>query len=167
MLYFPSVRIRKRDWNRLMELAFEAEHNQHPVATFLRSEVHRAIVVDEIDAADEIVQLNSWVSYQLDKQPMTARVLVHPEDYAASELHLSVLTSLGAALIGVRVGEAMPFMCTEENLHIIRPLAVRRQPGLSRHVKRNLSEDGIPVCCPPNRRIRGHLDGAPRSEATH
>jgi transcription elongation GreA/GreB family factor len=150
-----------------MELAFEAEHNLHPAATFLRSEVHRAIVVDEIDAADEIVQLNNGVSYQLDKQPVAARVLVHPGDYAGSELHLSVLTSLGAALIGVRVGEAMPFMCTEGNLHIVRPLAVRRQPGLSRHVKRNLSEDGIAVCCRPNTRISDHLDGAPRSEAPH
>jgi regulator of nucleoside diphosphate kinase len=126
MLCFPSVRIQTRDWNRLMQLAFEADHKLHPAVTFLRSEVHRAIVFDEIDTAAQIVQLNNLVSYRLDKRSTTARVLVHPEDYALSGLNLSVLTSLGAALIGVRVGDTMPFMCTEGNLHVVTPLSVRR-----------------------------------------
>jgi regulator of nucleoside diphosphate kinase len=149
-----------------MQLAFEAGHKHHPAATFLRSEVHRAIVVDEINAAQEIVQLNSCVSYQLDKQVATARVLVHPEDYASRALHLSVLTSLGAALIGVRVGDTMPFMCTEGNLHLITPLSVRHQDRLVGRLADKLSEENTAACCHPRTGISG-ADGSPQSRTLH
>ena len=45
MLTFPSVRLPNDDWVRLMSLAFDAENDLHPVGTFLRTEVHRAIVM--------------------------------------------------------------------------------------------------------------------------
>ena len=49
MLTFPSVRLPNDDWVRLMSLAFDAENDLHPVGTFLRTEVHRAIVMEELE----------------------------------------------------------------------------------------------------------------------
>jgi hypothetical protein len=105
-----------------MQLAFDAQYNCHPVAPFLRSEVHRAIVLE--DPHDDMVQLNTWVTYRLDKRPAEKRLLVPPHDYVPDEQQLSVLSSLGAALIGIRAGDAMPFLCTEGNLHLVTPLAI-------------------------------------------
>lgn len=105
-----------------MQLAFDAKHNDHAVVPFLRSEVHRAIVLQ--NPQDDIVRLNAWVTYRLDKRPPERRLLVHPSDYVSGERQLSVLGSLGAALLGIRVGDAMPFLCTEDNLHLVTPLAV-------------------------------------------
>jgi hypothetical protein len=105
-----------------MQLAFDAKHNDHAVVPFLRSEVHRAIVLQ--NPQDDIVRLNAWVTYRLDKRPPERRLLVHPSDYVPGERQLSVLSSLGAALLGIRVGDAMPFLCTEGNLHLVTPLAV-------------------------------------------
>lgn len=122
MLFFPTVRLSNRDWTQLMQLAFDVKHDRHPVAPFLRSEVHRAIVLE--DPHDDIVQLNSWVTYRLDKRPSEKRLLVHPQDYVLGEPQLSVLSSLGAALIGIRVGDSMPFLCTDGNLHLVTPLAM-------------------------------------------
>jgi len=123
MLFLPAVRIPGEDWDRLMQLAFDARHNLHPAAPLLRSEVHRAIVAR--DCTDEVVQLNGMVRYRLDKRPPVERVLVHPDDYGTSELDLSVLTSLGAALIGIRVGDAMPFLCADGTLHLVTPLGCK------------------------------------------
>jgi hypothetical protein len=124
MLFFPSVRIGRGDWCRLMQLAFAPEHRNHPVAAFLRSEVHRAIVTAESNL-NEIVHMNGCVTYRLDGQEPVEQVLVHPDDYRGSEQDLSVLTSLGAALIGIRVGDAMPFASANGKLHVVTPLAVR------------------------------------------
>ncbi len=147
MLYFPAIRMQKAHWTRLMHLAFDTRYKFHRTATFLGSEMQRAIVVDQISEADEIVQMNTWVHYQLDKRPTEARVLVHPEDYVAGELHLSVLTSLGAALVGMRVGDVMAFMCTEGTLHLVTPVAVDRQPGAAERVRKNLPEERVLACC--------------------
>jgi regulator of nucleoside diphosphate kinase len=123
MLVLPAVRIPREDWDRLMQLAFDARHNLHPAAPLLRSEVHRAIVTR--DRTDEVVQLNGAVRYRLDGGVPMDRGLVHPDDYGTSELDLSVLTSLGAALIGIRVGDAMPFLCGDGTLHLVTPLACK------------------------------------------
>jgi hypothetical protein len=61
MLIIPTVRLPARDWTRLMLLVFDSEGECHPVASFLRNEVHRAIVLDDDECARDIVCLNSWV----------------------------------------------------------------------------------------------------------
>jgi transcription elongation GreA/GreB family factor len=106
-----------------MQLAFNAEYNQHPAAPLLRSEVHRAIVTR--DRADEVVQLNGAVRYRLDERAPVDQVLVHPDDHGTIELNLSVLTSLGAALIGIRVGDCMLFLCADGTLHQVTPLGCK------------------------------------------
>jgi regulator of nucleoside diphosphate kinase len=123
MLFLPAVRIPRQDWDRLMQLAFDARHNLHPAAPLLRAEVHRAIVTR--DRTDEVVQLNGAVRYRFDERAPVDRVLVHPDDQGTSELNLSVLTSLGAALIGNRVGDSMPFLCADGTLHQVTPLACK------------------------------------------
>jgi regulator of nucleoside diphosphate kinase len=123
MLFFPAVRIRRCDWSRLMRLAFAPEHTAHPATTFLRSEVHRAIVTDDF-GLDEIVHLNGLVRYRLDGEDAALRQLVHPDDHDA-EGQLPVLSWLGAALIGIRVGDVMPFACSAGTLHSVTLFSVQ------------------------------------------
>jgi regulator of nucleoside diphosphate kinase len=145
MLILPPVRLRKRDWTHLMQLAFDARHNGHPVTPFLRAEIHRAIVIADEQLQNDIVHLNARVAYQLDKRPAKTRLVVDPNDYVPGGTHVSVLSSLGAALIGIRVGDPMPFLCTEGNVHLVTALDVhdlgvagliREEPGFKepRHV---------------------------------
>jgi regulator of nucleoside diphosphate kinase len=109
-----------------MALAFNAKNNPHPVSAFLRAEVHRAIVVTHADA--DVVRLNAWVTYRVDWGPTESRLLVHPDDYASGGCHLSVLSSVGAALIGIRVGDRMPFFDSGKSLHVVTPMSLRQEP---------------------------------------
>ena len=126
MLTFPSVRRPNDDWVRLMSLAFDAENDLHPVGTFLRTEVHRAIVMEELD--DDVVRLNAWVTYRIDWDSAESRLLVHPDDYACGGHYLSVLSPVGAALIGIRVGDRMPFFDFGRMLHLVTPVSLRQEP---------------------------------------
>lgn len=126
MLAFPSVRLPKDDWVRLMSLAFTAENDLNPVGTFLRAEVHRAIVMESTD--DDVVRLNAWVTYRIDWGPTESRLLVHPHDYVPGGHHLSVLSPVGAALIGIRIGERMPFFDLGRTIHLVTPVSLRQEP---------------------------------------
>jgi len=126
MLTFPSVRLPNEDWTRLMALAVDAENDLHPVGSFLKAEVHRATVVEKPD--DDVVRLNAWVTYRVDWGPTESRLLVHPHDYTSGGHHLSVLSPVGAALIGIRIGDRMPFFEVGRILHVVTPISLRQEP---------------------------------------
>jgi regulator of nucleoside diphosphate kinase len=132
MLPFPPVRLLSCDWARLMHLAFDAKYDRHPVAPFLRAEVHRAIVSEEDNGDGDVVRLNTWVTYHVDWDAPESRLLVHPDDVVADSVHLSVLTSLGAALLGIRVGDRMPFVGADGRPHLATVLSVRHDPTMLR-----------------------------------
>jgi regulator of nucleoside diphosphate kinase len=111
-----------------MSLAFGTESDSHPVSTFLRAEVHRAIVTER--PADDVVCLNAWVTYRIDWGPAESRLLLHPDDYAPGTHHLSILSPVGAALIGIRVGDRMPFFDSANTLHLVTPMSLRREPTI-------------------------------------
>lgn len=126
MLTFPPVRLPNEDWVSLMRLAFGADNDLHPVSTFLRAEVHRAIVTEQPD--DDVVRLNAWVTYRIDWEPTESRLIVHPDDYVPGAHYLSVLSPVGAALIGIRVGDRMPFFDSRAMLHLVTPVSLRQEP---------------------------------------
>ena len=124
----PPVIIPAPDHARLERLARAAWSDQHPTARFLLSEIRRARVVDDSVSRDDIVTLNRWVTYQLDLGGYESRILVHPEDYVSSERQLSVLSPVGAALIGVKVGDRMPYLSIEGAFHVV--IAVNVDPPM-------------------------------------
>ena len=120
----PPVIIPAADYVRLEQLARLAWSDQHPAANFLLSEIRRARVVDESSSRDKIVTLNNWVTYRLDAGPFESRVLVHLEDYVSPERQLSVLSPVGAALIGIKVGDRMPYLSIEGVFHVVVAVSI-------------------------------------------
>ena len=125
----PPVIIPALDYARLERLARAAWSDQHPTARFLLSEIRRARAVDDSVCRDEIVTLNRWVTYRLDLGRYESRILVHPEDYVSSERQLSVLSPVGTALIGIKVGDRMPYLSIEGAFHVV--IAVSVNPPLN------------------------------------
>ena len=125
----PPVILPKPDYARLERLARRAWSDQHPTARFLLSEIRRARVVDDSVCREDIVTLNRWVTYRLDLGRYESRILVHPEDYVSSERQLSVLSPVGTALIGIKVGDRMPYLSIEGAFHVV--IAVSVNPPLN------------------------------------
>lgn len=127
MLALPPVSIPCEDLGRLRPLVAEIRPGVDATVDFLRSELGRAIVLEDDVQSRDIVRLNVWVTYRIDWGPSESRILVHPDDYASDDLHLSVMSPAGAALIGLEVGSRMPFLM-ENALHLMTAVSVRREP---------------------------------------
>lgn len=115
----PPVRIPESDYGRLAGVARQAAEDFHPVAGFLLDELRRATVVPESELPIDIVALNGWVTYRFDRGwRAESRVLVCPQDYRSAAVHLSVLSPLGAALVGLRVGDRISYSSIEGIAHV-------------------------------------------------
>lgn len=78
---------------------------------FLWAEINRAkIVADDSHDIESIVTMGSWVSFGMDwGVPRKTVQLVWPEDRTSDLARISVLSGLGAALLGLRIGDQMPY----------------------------------------------------------
>ena len=130
-VFLPNVTIPASDFPRLKQLArVAAERDSDTDGFFLMSEIKRAEVVpDRAVRLDSIVTMGSWVTFWTNWGfPRETRQLVYPEDYTSDQTQIHVLSPLGAALVGLKVGSEIPFFaagCT----NIVRIESVsRRKP---------------------------------------
>ena len=101
----PPIAIAKRDHARLERLADDALRARHPVGRFLMSELRRAVVFDTGKVPEGVACLNEWVTYRVDgdRQPKS-KILVRPDELRNGQIELSVLSPLGAAVLGMSIG---------------------------------------------------------------
>ncbi|WP_375304562.1 GreA/GreB family elongation factor [Bradyrhizobium sp. A11] len=116
----PSIGIARRDHARLERLADDAVKERHPVGRFLMSEIRRAVVFDTNQIPVGTVRLNEWVTYRVDGgRHSESKILVCPHDLRNGLMELSVLSPLGAALLGMSVGQRMKFFSIGGGLHSV------------------------------------------------
>ncbi|WGR93684.1 GreA/GreB family elongation factor [Bradyrhizobium sp. ISRA443] len=111
MLPLPKITITASDYPRLEHIARVASRQGNADATFLMGEIDRAEIVPG-DARDieTVVTIESWVTYWMNwPGPRNTVQLVWPEERTSDPAQISVLSPLGAALIGLRVGDQMPY----------------------------------------------------------
>ncbi len=111
MLPLPKIALSASDYPRLEELARVAAQRGDISAMFLMGEINRAEIIPG-DACDirSIVTIGSWITYWTNwGMPRKTVQLVWPEDCTSDLARISVLSPLGAALIGLHVGDQMPY----------------------------------------------------------
>jgi len=110
-LNLPPIAVTTSDHRRLMRTAHELARHRHPLAATLLQELHRAKVHEADELPDDIVTLDTFVTYRLgDDGPLEKRALIHPEDRIWPPAEVSVLTPVGLSLLGLRVGSRMPLL---------------------------------------------------------
>lgn len=104
----PRIVIDATQIERLRELAAIAFERSPDVADSLMRELDRAEVRPPEEMPADVVAIGSAVTY---RDEVTGRVhdvrLVHPQDADIDRGRISVLTPLGAALIGLSAGASM------------------------------------------------------------
>jgi len=111
VLPLPAIALTASDYPRLEKLARVAAQQGDMDAMFLLIEINRAeIVPDDVRDIESIVTIGSWVTYLTDWGiPRKTVQLVWPEDHTSDLAQISVLSGLGAALVGLRIGDQMPY----------------------------------------------------------
>lgn len=104
----PRIRMSANDHERLSRLARSAVHSMPEVAEALNDELDRAQVLKPGRHPVDVVCMGCEVLFRDDTSGKTQTVtLVYPEDADISKGKVSVLTPIGAALIGLSAGDAM------------------------------------------------------------
>ena len=128
--HFPPIVIARSDYARLRRLADDAVKERHPVGWFLESEIRRAVVFDTNKKPDGVACLNEWVTYRVDGgRRSESKVLVCPEELRNGQIELSVLSPLGAAVLGLSIGHRMKFFSIEGGVHSVTVEGVVAPPG--------------------------------------
>lgn len=100
-----------------------------PGATLLRDELDRAIVVGEGDLPQRFVQVGSLVLYEDQDSGKTRSIqLVMPDAADIDENRVSILTPVGAALLGLREGQSFDWAAADgrrRRLRIVKVEAAR------------------------------------------
>ncbi|PSC02897.1 nucleoside diphosphate kinase regulator [Alsobacter soli] len=104
----PPVSIEAEHYRRLSALAAAASATHPEVSEFLAGELERASVVERLPR--NVVGLGSLVRFRDECTGRTQEVvLVYPQDADIEKKRVSVLTPIGAALLGVAAGRAITF----------------------------------------------------------
>lgn len=126
----PEIQLTRRDFGRLDQLtATQGSPESHRVIDFLVRELSRARVVDAEEIGSDVVTMYSEVRFR-DEESGRERVvtLVFPREHAVHDGALSVLTPLGAALIGLREGQSITFETLDGRTRRVTVLRVLSQP---------------------------------------
>ncbi len=122
----PRIRLSATDHERLSRLARSAEHTMPEVAEALNEELDRAYVLKPGRQPVDVVCMGSEVMYRDDTTGRIQTVsLVYPEDADISKGKASVLTPIGAALIGLSAGDAMDWETRSGDKRSLTVLHVR------------------------------------------
>lgn len=102
----PAITVSSRDLERLeavlATLPFDA-----PARIQLQAELDRAEVVEPAQVPPNVVTMNSIVRFRTGDGEVFERTLVYPRDAQADGGNVSVLAPVGAAMLGLAVGDTI------------------------------------------------------------
>jgi regulator of nucleoside diphosphate kinase len=104
----PPIAMTRAEAEKLARIADAAGGPLQQAAEVLAREVARAELIDEADAPAGLVRIHSRVAFRDDVTGQERTVtLVYPDEADVTEGRISVLTPVGAALIGLSVGQSI------------------------------------------------------------
>ena len=117
----PPITVHSRDYNQLVAAATLAHRLGRPHATFLLAELRRASLCRFEEFPDGVVSMGSRITYRLNGiAPSLAGTLVFEHDVDRCPGGLSIANPIGTALLGLRVGDRMPFeVCDGQESEVI------------------------------------------------
>lgn len=125
----PPLIINRLDAERLQRLIDEASDKDLAVADALEAELERGEVLDPEVIPTDVVSMNSQVQFtDLTRGRQLIRTLVYPHSLAEVEDGISVMAPVGAALLGLRIGDTIDWPLPDGGTVQLRIDAILWQP---------------------------------------
>ena len=113
----PAITITRTDHERLSRLAESYSAKNPDVADALLVELDRARVVEDRRIAADIVRMGSSLRFTSDLGEDRLVTLVFPGEADIAKGKVSILTPIGAALIGLSAGQSIDWSARDGRLH--------------------------------------------------
>ena len=120
----PQIIVSNADYERLTDLATASLERLPEVANELLSEMDRAKVVQDGSVPDNVVRMGSTVTFKSDDGHTRTLKLVYPADESLDQHRISVMTPVGAALIGLAEGQSISWTARDGRRHELTVLKV-------------------------------------------
>jgi regulator of nucleoside diphosphate kinase len=121
----PAIFIEAAHYERLYALARTALARQPEAARLLLEEIERAAIVEETGASPSVVRTGGAVAFRDDRSGRVETVrLVYPGEADIAQGKVSVLTPIGAALIGMPQGGRIVWTAADGSERSITVLSV-------------------------------------------
>lgn len=128
----PRIRLVDAEADLIAQLAIQAEARLPAVTALLLDEVNRADLYAPGELPADVACLGAEVAYRDEASGLTREVrIVLPVHADIAEGKISILTPVGAGLIGLSAGQAIDWPDVEGRPHRLRILSVR-QPASAR-----------------------------------
>jgi len=122
-----SVLVGRTDYDQLTKLL--SKTNSKAVA-LLYDELDSATVVTNLDSLKDVVTMGSVVTFRdIDSKEISTVELVYPASADPSLRRISILAPVGAALIGLRVGETIEWPIPGGKTRHLEVTATRNREG--------------------------------------
>jgi regulator of nucleoside diphosphate kinase len=127
----PGLQVARSDYLELGDLTAKYRTpTASPALRFLERELSRAVVVDDGEIPSNVATLRSHLAFHDEETGRDWVVtLGHPEDFLGRADAISVLSPLGAALIGLSEGQSIEFQIADERSRRIALVRVLYQPA--------------------------------------
>jgi len=113
----PAIVMTRSDHERLWRLAESYTAKNPDVADELLMELDRAHVVEDGQIADDVVRMGSTLRFTSDLGEDRRVTLVFPGEADIAEGKISILTPIGAALIGLSAGQSIDWTARDGRTH--------------------------------------------------
>lgn len=125
----PTIHVTEQDWKRLTSL-LTTTGGRWSVETreALDAELARATVVPREGVGPDVVTMNSRVRFEVGGARRMDRTLVYPWDADELTGRLSVLSPLGSALLGLKIGDTIAWSLPDGTTVDVRVIELLYQP---------------------------------------
>ena len=113
----PNIIVSDADYERLTDLATASLERQPEVAQELLDEMDRAKVVKDGNVPADVVRMGSTVTFTSDDGQTRTLTLVYPKEESLDGHRISVMTPVGAALIGLSEGQSISWTARNGKHH--------------------------------------------------
>lgn len=118
----PDIQLPQSEEQKL--LSFIPVMQDRKTAAFLLSELERARVVDDGRVPNSVVRMEAAVTYIIDERSRRTVKVVYPGQADLEQHRISVLTPVGAALIGMSAGQSIWFEGPDARPHRLTVVTV-------------------------------------------
>jgi regulator of nucleoside diphosphate kinase len=122
----PRILISEADEKRLTAIAAAASQRVPEASASLLNELERAEVVPDAAMPADVIQIGSIIEFEVDDGRRLNMRLVLPENADINAGKISVLTPVGAALIGLSPGQVMEWSGNDGKERLLKVLSVSR-----------------------------------------
>lgn len=125
----PPIRISDTDYDVIASLAMGLEIRSPALAQMLFQEIDRAKVYPAGKLPSDVVALGAQVSFVDDTRDTVHRVqLVMPNEADVDNGKVSILTPVGAGLIGLKAGQSIDWPYSDGRTRVLKILDVTQSP---------------------------------------